>query len=122
MEFFKIFIVIFNGFPSADSKSCLLLLLFSLFLYLQYWVSQGNKWCDFCKIYISNNPSSIRNHELGTRHKDAVAKKLADMRKDRAAKEKEEKEAERALVQIEAVSIGKSLHSYYKSIFFHLFR
>lgn len=112
--------MIFNGFPSADFKSCLLLL--SLFLYLQYWVSQGNKWCDFCKIYISNNPSSIRNHELGTRHKDAVAKKLADMRKDRAAKEKEEKEAERALLQIEAVSIRKSLQSYYKSIFFHLFQ
>lgn len=78
----------------------------------EYWVSQGNKWCDFCKIYISNNPSSIRNHELGTRHKDAVAKKLADMRKDRAAKEKEEKEAERALLQIEA----KAKRSYQKDM------
>lgn len=102
------FIVIVDGFLSADLHSWLLLsyiLVVFVFVYLQYWVSQGNKWCDFCKIYISNNPSSIRNHELGTRHKDAVAKKLADMRKDRAAKEKEEKEAERALLQIEAVSI-----------------
>ncbi|KAL1561034.1 zinc finger protein ZOP1 [Salvia divinorum] len=30
-----------------------------------------NKWCDTCKIYISNNPASIRNHELGQRHKDS---------------------------------------------------
>lgn len=72
---------------------------------LQYWVSQGNKWCDFCKIYISNNPSSIRNHELGQRHKENVQKKLADMRKENAAKEKEHKETARALEQIEAVSV-----------------
>lgn len=70
----------------------------------QYWVSQGNKWCDFCKIFISNNPSTIRNHELGQRHKDNVAKRLANMRKENAAKDKEQKEAVRAIEQIEAVS------------------
>ncbi|KAE9447194.1 hypothetical protein C3L33_20898, partial [Rhododendron williamsianum] len=67
----------------------------------QYWVSQGNKWCDFCKIFISNNPTSIRNHELGQRHKDSVAKRLVTMRQEKAAKEKEQKEAARALEQIE---------------------
>lgn len=75
---------------------------FSLF---QYWVSQGNKWCDVCKIFISNNPSSIRNHELGQRHKDNVTKRLATMRKDSAAKEKEHKETANALEKIEAVSV-----------------
>ncbi|XP_068641094.1 zinc finger protein ZOP1-like [Aristolochia californica] len=76
---------------------------FIFFHYLfQYWVSQGNKWCDFCKIYIANNPLSIRTHELGQRHKDSVAKRLATMRKESAAKEKEQKEAARALEQIEA--------------------
>ncbi|KAG5526498.1 hypothetical protein RHGRI_032691 [Rhododendron griersonianum] len=67
----------------------------------EYWVSQGNKWCDFCKIFISNNPTSIRNHELGQRHKDSVAKRLVTMRQEKAAKEKEQKEAARALEQIE---------------------
>ncbi|XP_027363831.1 zinc finger protein ZOP1 [Abrus precatorius] len=76
----------------------------------EYWVSQGNKWCDFCKIYISNNPSSIRNHELGQRHKDNVAKRLAAMRKENIAKEKEQKETARALEQIEA----KAQRSYQK--------
>lgn len=70
----------------------------------QFWVSQGNKWCDFCKIYISNNPSSIRNHELGQRHKDNVGKRLTAMRQEKTAKDKELKEATRALEQIEAVS------------------
>ncbi|KAK9162990.1 hypothetical protein Syun_003892 [Stephania yunnanensis] len=68
----------------------------------EYWVSQGNKWCDFCKIYISNNPLSIRTHELGQRHKDSVAKRLTNMRKEKAEKEKGEKDAARALQQIEA--------------------
>ncbi|KAK7355241.1 hypothetical protein VNO80_14491 [Phaseolus coccineus] len=70
----------------------------------EYWVIQGNKWCNFCKIYISNNPSSIRNHELGQRHKDNVAKRLAAMRKENIAKEKEQKETARAIEQIEARS------------------
>lgn len=73
-------------------------------MYLQYWVSQGNKWCDTCKIYISNNPASIRNHELGQRHKDGVAKRLNTMREDKAKKDKELKQAAKTLEQIEAVS------------------
>ncbi|KAL2668122.1 hypothetical protein AAZX31_10G107500 [Glycine max] len=76
----------------------------------EYWVSQGNKWCDFCKIYISNNPGSIRNHELGQRHKDNVSKRLAAMRKENIAKEKEQKETARAIEQIEA----KAQRSYQK--------
>lgn len=78
----------------------------------EFWVSQGNKWCDFCKIYISNNPGSIRNHELGQRHKDNVAKKLTTMRKDKLEKEKKEKEAARTLEQIEE----RAKRSYQKDV------
>ncbi|GFP84547.1 ww domain-binding protein 4 [Phtheirospermum japonicum] len=78
----------------------------------EYWVSQGNKWCDTCKIFISNNPSSIRNHELGQRHKDNVTKRLNTMREDKAAKEKEQKQAARVLEQIEA----KAKRSYQKDL------
>uniref|UniRef100_A0A1D1YRH8 WW domain-binding protein 4 n=1 Tax=Anthurium amnicola TaxID=1678845 RepID=A0A1D1YRH8_9ARAE len=78
----------------------------------EYWVSQGNKWCDFCKIYIANNPLSIRTHELGKRHKDNVSARLASMRKESAAKEKEKKEAAKALEQIEV----KAQRSYQKDL------
>ncbi|KAK6136857.1 hypothetical protein DH2020_029412 [Rehmannia glutinosa] len=78
----------------------------------EYWVSQGNKWCDTCKIFISNNPASIRNHELGQRHKDNVTKRLNTMREDKAAKEKELKQAARVLEQIEA----KAKRSYQKDL------
>ncbi|KAK3025619.1 hypothetical protein RJ639_042117 [Escallonia herrerae] len=76
----------------------------------EYWVSQGNKWCDFCKIFISNNPASIRNHELGQRHKDSVAKRLVTMREEKAAKQKEQEAAVRVLEQIEKVSTAFALH------------
>ncbi|OAY81964.1 zinc finger protein ZOP1 [Ananas comosus] len=78
----------------------------------EYWVSQGNKWCEFCKIYIANNNLSIRTHELGQRHKDNVAKRLANMRKESTAREKEQKEAARALEQIET----KAKRSYQKDV------
>ncbi|CAN6164618.1 unnamed protein product [Urochloa humidicola] len=78
----------------------------------EYWVSQGNKWCDFCKIFISNNPFSIRTHELGKRHKDNVAKKLSTMQKESDAKDKEQQQAARALQQIEA----KAKKSYQKDL------
>ncbi|KAL6861820.1 hypothetical protein ACP4OV_017520 [Aristida adscensionis] len=78
----------------------------------EYWVSQGNKWCDFCKIFISNNPFSIRTHELGKRHKDNVTKRLSTMQKNSEAKEKEQQQAARALQQIEA----KAKKSYQKDL------
>ncbi|XP_060168276.1 zinc finger protein ZOP1 isoform X2 [Lycium barbarum] len=78
----------------------------------EFWVSQGNKWCDFCKIFISNNPTSIRNHELGTRHKEAVGNRLNTMREDKAKKEKQLKQAAHALEQIEA----KAQRSYQKDM------
>ncbi|ESQ30525.1 hypothetical protein EUTSA_v10011741mg [Eutrema salsugineum] len=78
----------------------------------EYWVSQGNKWCEFCKIWIQNNPTSIRNHELGKRHRECVDKKLTDMREKSAAKDKELKQNEKLLQQIEA----KATRSYQKDI------
>ncbi|KAI5084705.1 hypothetical protein GOP47_0000874 [Adiantum capillus-veneris] len=79
------------------------LIIFCFFLCIvQYWVSQGNKWCDFCKIYIANNSASIRTHEAGQRHKDNVAKRLNDIRKENASKEKERQQALKDMERIEA--------------------
>lgn len=75
-----------------------------LFLWaLQYWVSQGKKWCDYCKIFIANNATSLRNHEIGQRHKEAMAQRLTIMRKDNIAKEKEKQQALKDLERIEQV-------------------
>ncbi|URE49535.1 U1 zinc finger [Musa troglodytarum] len=55
---------------------------------------------------------SYRTHELGQRHKDNVAKRLATMRKESAAREKEQKAAARALKEIET----KAERSYQKDL------
>ncbi|KAL8189123.1 hypothetical protein R6Q57_029384 [Mikania cordata] len=78
----------------------------------EYWVSQGKKWCDLCKIFITNSTSSIRNHELGQRHKENVTKRLANMRDEKIAKDKEKKETARVLTQIEE----KASRSYQKDV------
>jgi hypothetical protein len=83
--------------------------LIAFHILFQYWVSQGNKWCDLCKIFISNNPFSIRTHEIGKRHKDNVTQRLSTMKKDGAAKEKELQQAAKALQLIEAVSLKFSV-------------
>ena len=68
-------------------------------------MSQGKKWCDYCKIFIANNASSLRNHEIGVRHKEAMAQRLTTMRKDNVAKEKEKQKALKDLERIEQVCL-----------------
>ncbi len=70
---------------------------------LQYWVSQGKKWCEYCKVFIANNATSLRNHEIGQRHKKSMTEKLAQIRKDNVAKEKEKQQAQKEQERIEQV-------------------
>ncbi|KAL4588750.1 hypothetical protein LXL04_001645 [Taraxacum kok-saghyz] len=49
-----------------------------------------------CKCSISNNPSTIKNHDLGPRHKDNLAK-MSNMKEEKAAKDKEKKKSARVL-------------------------
>ncbi|GBG73959.1 hypothetical protein CBR_g17671 [Chara braunii] len=66
----------------------------------EYWVSQGNKWCEYCRIYIANNATSIRMHEFGNRHKENVAKRLAAIRRGNV---NTERERERAMKELELI-------------------
>eukprot|EP00244_Chara_vulgaris_P010956 TRINITY_DN5211_c0_g1_i1.p1 TRINITY_DN5211_c0_g1~~TRINITY_DN5211_c0_g1_i1.p1 ORF type:complete len:330 (+),score=51.65 TRINITY_DN5211_c0_g1_i1:657-1646(+) len=66
----------------------------------EYWVSQGNKWCEHCRIYIANNATSIRMHEFGNRHKENVAKRLAAIRRGNV---NAERERERAMKELELI-------------------
>lgn len=34
----------------------------------EFWVSQGNTWCKYCKKWISSNTHQIRQHEAGDKH------------------------------------------------------
>eukprot|EP00898_Chlorokybus_atmophyticus_P009094 jgi/Chlat1/9186/Chrsp97S09286 len=68
----------------------------------EYWVSQGNKWCDVCRVWISNNAASVRIHEGGKMHKEKLAKKLDDMHKRQSQDKKANEKAASVMGDIEA--------------------
>eukprot|EP00899_Mesostigma_viride_P020784 jgi/Mesvir1/28707/Mv19678-RA.1 len=65
------------------------------------WVSQGNHWCDCCRIFIADNINSRRLHESGAKHKEALQKKLLDMRKRQVLQEREQKQVEMEMKRID---------------------
>lgn len=67
----------------------------------EYWVSQKQHFCEHCKIFIANNAASKGMHENGTRHKENVAKRLADMRKRNVVEKREKEQMDRDLERIE---------------------
>ncbi|CAJ0762325.1 17750_t:CDS:2, partial [Entrophospora sp. SA101] len=45
----------------------------------EYWISQKKHWCQYCKIYITDNKPSRNMHENGKKHKDNVEKFLRNV-------------------------------------------
>lgn len=44
-----------------------------------YWRREGEtrrRWCEFCKVWMSDNKVGIEGHESGKKHKEAVQEKL----------------------------------------------
>ena len=41
---------------------------------LQFWVSQKNKWCEYCKVWMKDTTQSWAVHERGTKHQENVAR------------------------------------------------
>lgn len=67
----------------------------------EYWVSQPRKFCPQCKCWTADNKASRDFHEMGKKHKEAVALELKDARKRGADKMNSNKELERALIMME---------------------
>jgi hypothetical protein len=40
----------------------------------QFWVSQANKWCDYCKCWLKDTTQAWAVHERGTGHQENVAR------------------------------------------------
>ncbi|GAQ85179.1 hypothetical protein KFL_002220230 [Klebsormidium nitens] len=67
----------------------------------EYWVSQKQHFCEYCKTFIANNAASKGMHENGLRHKENVAKRLADMRRRNVVEKREKEQVDRDLERIE---------------------
>ena len=44
---------------------------------MQRWKSNPMFWCEYCKVWLQDNPSAKATHERGMKHTDAVAKSEA---------------------------------------------
>ena len=40
----------------------------------QFWVSQANKWCDACRVWMKDTAQSWAVHERGMKHQENVAR------------------------------------------------
>ncbi|XP_040571817.1 uncharacterized protein [Lepeophtheirus salmonis] len=47
----------------------------------EYWKSQAKKFCQYCKVWITDNKASVGFHEGGKKHQMAVQTRLKDIRR-----------------------------------------
>ena len=40
----------------------------------QFWKSNPNHWCEYCKVWMTDNAQSRAVHERGVKHQEAVAR------------------------------------------------
>ena len=66
-----------------------------------YWKSGERHFCTFCKCWLAGNKISINLHESGNNHKNNVKAKLDQVRRDKVEKERQEKQFNSTLADIE---------------------
>ncbi len=67
----------------------------------EFWKSIPKYYCEYCNIYITDNPSNRRQHEQGNRHKANVQTFMKHQRKDKLEQEKQENRLNKELQRIE---------------------
>jgi WW domain-binding protein 4 len=73
----------------------------------EYWVSQAKFWCELCKCWLTDTPTSRANHEKGTGHKLNVQRKLRELRKRQEAENKEKEKTNAELEKLEKLAERK---------------
>jgi WW domain-binding protein 4 len=66
-----------------------------------YWKSGDRHYCTFCKCWLAGNKISINLHESGNHHKSMVKAKLEQLRKANIEKERQDKQLNETLGQME---------------------
>ncbi|XP_062852851.1 WW domain-binding protein 4 [Trichomycterus rosablanca] len=70
-----------------------------------YWKSQPKKFCQYCKCWIADNKPSIEFHERGKNHKQNVAAKIEEIKKNSIAKAKKEEKMSKEFAAMEEAAI-----------------
>jgi len=70
-----------------------------------YWVSQKRRFCEDCKCWIADHPTSIVSHEGGTKHFANAQRRLAEMRRRGAANSAAKRQEEEWVKQMEEAAM-----------------
>ncbi|PSC76250.1 nucleic acid binding [Micractinium conductrix] len=68
----------------------------------EFWVSQKNKWCEYCKCWLKDTAQSWAVHERGSGHQENVTRRLRDMRLKADQEKRDEAELVVTLGKVEA--------------------
>lgn len=71
----------------------------------EYWKSQENHFCKYCKCWVNDNPISRSIHENGKRHQESVEEKLSEMRKKQQTDAKNTKDEAHFLKKMEEAAL-----------------
>ncbi|KAF5887208.1 WW domain-binding protein 4, partial [Clarias magur] len=70
-----------------------------------YWKSQPKKFCQYCKCWIADNKPSIEFHERGKNHKQNVAAKIEEIKKNSTDKAKKEEKMSKEFAAMEEAAL-----------------
>jgi len=71
----------------------------------EYWKSQENWFCKYCKCWVSDNPVSRQIHENGVKHKQMVEDKLSEIRRKQVTDAKSAKDESHWLKKMEEAAL-----------------
>jgi len=71
----------------------------------EFWKSQENHFCKYCKCWVNDNPISRQIHENGVRHKKSVEDKLSELRKKQITDAKQTKDESHWLKKMEEAAL-----------------
>eukprot|EP00088_Acartia_fossae_P006860 TRINITY_DN1316_c0_g1_i1.p1 TRINITY_DN1316_c0_g1~~TRINITY_DN1316_c0_g1_i1.p1 ORF type:complete len:328 (-),score=83.42 TRINITY_DN1316_c0_g1_i1:157-1140(-) len=71
----------------------------------EFWKSQENWFCKYCKCWVNDNPISRQIHENGQRHKRSVEEKLSEIRKKQVTDAKQTKDEAHWLKKMEEAAL-----------------
>jgi len=69
------------------------------------WTSSVNRFCKYCKCWVSDNKISWAGHEQGARHKKAVEDKLVDMKRQAVMTQKNTQDERHFLQKMEEAAL-----------------
>ena len=69
------------------------------------WTSSVNRFCKYCKCWVSDNKISWAGHEQGARHKKAVEDKLIEMKRQAVMNQKNTQDERHFLQKMEEAAL-----------------